>query len=317
MSGSYTVDRAHGIMFHHFHDDAQGHPKGQGAISAAGFEDIIRRVGPSRILPAKEWVGMAGAGTLPADALCLTFDDALKCQLDVALPVMRDYGLTALWFVPSAVCEGGGAYLEVFRYFRTVEFGSVEDFYIAFYEQMRATELSSKLEAGLRGVDVTRHLAEFAFYTDEDRRFRYVRDRILTVPEYERIMLEMIASRHLSPEQLSRNLWLSNSDVRALDAHGHVIGLHSYSHPTDLRSLPVEQQTAEYQRNYAHLSSVLGKKVETVAHPCNSYSEDTLSILRQLGVVLGFCSRMVEPGLSALEWPRQDHTNITAASAST
>jgi peptidoglycan/xylan/chitin deacetylase (PgdA/CDA1 family) len=312
VSDNYPDDRAHGLMFHHFWDDAGMHPKGQGAISAAEFESILRYLGVGRILPAREWARQAVTGTLPPEALCLTCDDALRCQRDVALPVMRDFGLTAFWFVPSAVCEGEPAYLEVFRYFRTVAFPSFEDFCAAFFDEVGAR----RIEVALRGVDVSRHLAEFDFYTDDDRKFRFVRDHVLTPTEYEEVMLRMIARKNFSLDKLAAKLWLTNADLRDLDAEGHVIGLHSYSHPTDLRSMPVEQQVAEYERNQAHLMRVLGKPVDTVSHPCNSYSEDTLNILRRLGVGLGFCARMVVPQLSMLEWPREDHIHLLAAAKS-
>ena len=87
----------HGVMFHHFFDAR--HPAGQGAISAGQLADLIAFLGRDRILPAAEWQRQAEAGTLAPDALCLTFDDNLRCQYDVALPVLRDEGLTAFWFV--------------------------------------------------------------------------------------------------------------------------------------------------------------------------------------------------------------------------
>ena len=74
-------------MFHHFHDGR--HPAGQGSLSAHELADVIRFLGPARILPAREWLTRALAGTFDRGDLCLTFDDNLRCQYDVALPVLR------------------------------------------------------------------------------------------------------------------------------------------------------------------------------------------------------------------------------------
>ena len=80
--------------------------------------------------------------------------------------------------------------------------------------------------------------------------------------------------------------------LRNLDAGGHVIGLHSYSHPTVMATLPVATQRLEYQQNLEHIQRVLGQAPLTVSHPCDSYSADTLGILGEMGVRLGFRANM-------------------------
>ena len=62
---------------------------------------MLRFVGLRNILPADEWMARATSDRLDENDLCLTFDDALRCQYDVALPVLEKYGLTAFWFVYS------------------------------------------------------------------------------------------------------------------------------------------------------------------------------------------------------------------------
>jgi hypothetical protein len=79
---------AHGVMFHHFHDDR--HRRGQGSISAEQLVELIEHLGRNDILPAQEWMRRAAVGALTDTDTCLTFDDALRCQYDVALPVLRD-----------------------------------------------------------------------------------------------------------------------------------------------------------------------------------------------------------------------------------
>ena len=51
-----------------------------------------------------------------------------------------------------------------------------------------------------------------------------------------------------------------------------------------------------------------------MSHPCNSYDDVTLGVLRELGVTQGFRADLGEfSGRSALEYPRQDHANIMKA----
>src|ERR1700722_7161349 len=89
--------RPHGIMFHRLHNGKI--PSGQESISASMFANIIEQIGPDHILPARQWMQCALTATLRPTAVCLTFDGGLRCQYDVAMPVLRFYGLTAFWFV--------------------------------------------------------------------------------------------------------------------------------------------------------------------------------------------------------------------------
>src|SRR5581483_28390 len=113
---------------------------GQGAISADQFADLLTALGPDRILPADAWIERTTTGRLRDGDLCLTFDDALRCQYDIALPVLKQFGLTAFWFIYSSVFEGRIEPLEVFRYFRTVAFPEIGDFYRAFDAACAASE---------------------------------------------------------------------------------------------------------------------------------------------------------------------------------
>ena len=48
-----------------------------------------------------------------------------------------------------------------------------------------------------------------------------------------------------------------------------------------------------------------------MAHPLGNYSNDTLKVLKKLGILVGFRDSLKPPTIkSALEIPREDHTNI-------
>jgi peptidoglycan/xylan/chitin deacetylase (PgdA/CDA1 family) len=299
---------AHGLMFHHFHGGP--HLPGQGSISPEEFDALLDFVDPSRILPAQEWLRRSLAGTLSPNDLCLTFDDALRCQFDIALPVLRRRGLTAFWFVYSSVFEGGIEPLEIYRHYRSTAFEDVEGFYDAFDIALTASPYADMVAQALDGVDVSCYLADFAFYTRRDRKFRYIRDRILGPQRYHALMDAMIAGAGLDAKDVGPGLWMDDDCLRALAAEGHVIGLHSYSHPTALADCGVGAQEEEYRRNFRHLHAVLGAAPQTVSHPCNSYNAATLELLSGMGVVLGFRANMARPGAGILEQPRNDHANI-------
>lgn len=304
-SKGISLRHPHGVMFHHFRHGAT-HPAGQGALSAEEFADLLAFLDPARILDAGTWLEKARRGRLADGDLCLTFDDGLRCQADVALPVLDHFGLTAFWFVYSSVLEGQPATVEVYRYFRTVFFETVEAFYDAFEATAGGMGFGPALSSGLAAFDAD-YLSNAPYYTEADRRFRFIRDRILRPQDYDAIMERMMADRRADRDDIARVLWMDAGNLVSLKKGGHVVGLHSHSHPTLLAALPAEAQRAEYSRNAACLEGILGSRPNTVSHPCNSYGSATLDILTELGVEVGFRADLYLGTGTVLEIPREDH----------
>jgi peptidoglycan/xylan/chitin deacetylase (PgdA/CDA1 family) len=299
---------AKGLMFHHFYGGA--HPDVQGAISTAQFADILEFVGVKRILDPYEWCERARRGALDERDLCITFDDSLRCQFDLALPVLESYGLKAFWFVYSSVFEGQFTPLEIYRWFRTTQFARIDDFYTAFDAAVAGSPFSAEMETALAGFVARNYLAECAFYSDADRRFRFQRDVVLGPQRYDRIMGAMIDAAGVDMRAVGPSLWMDDACLRDLDSRGHIVGLHSYSHPMVMASLPPDDQAIEYLRNFQHLERVLGKKPETMSHPSGSYNAATLAILRNLGISVGFRTDMTLRNGGILELPREDHADL-------
>lgn len=306
---------AAGLMFHHFHDTGRDgregrHAAGQGSIDAVELERLLNFVGRDRILPAREWQRRAIAEALEPGDLCLTFDDNLLCQYEIALPVLRKFGLTAFWFVATAVLQGHLSRVELYRTFRVRCFATPDEFYQEFTAAAMQSEPGGRVRQMLGRFDPAGYLREFPFYTEGDRRFRYLRDEVLGPEAYHRLMDQMIRARGLRLKELAVGLWMEDRHLLELHASGHVIGLHSHTHPTRLSSLRMPEQRREYHANFNYLSSLLGEPPLSVSHPCNSYDQSTLRILREMGVRVGFRSNMASGFDGPLERPREDHINI-------
>ncbi|MBA2506462.1 MAG: polysaccharide deacetylase family protein [Thermoleophilaceae bacterium] len=291
---------AFGVMFHHFH--GSGHAPGQGTVGAAELERAVDSAGAARLLPAAEWVERVRRDDLPADAVCLTFDDNLRSQLDVAVPVLERLGLTAFFFVQTGPLRGEPDRTEVYRHFRESRFATLDDFHAAFEEALDPDESGAVVPA--------HHLAEFAFYTGADRRFRFLRDDVLGPERYHAVMEELLTASGTSVEALAQGLWMDAAALAGLHSAGHVIGLHSHSHPTRLAELPEAEQRREYERNAGVIEEVTGERPAAAAHPVNSYGPETLAILRELGVEVAFRSNTAVGSPSALELQREDIANL-------
>ena len=154
------------------------------------------------------------------------------------------------------------------------------------------------------------YLSNFPFYSENDKWFRYLRDQFLVPEEYEHSMNNLMASRSFDIAHAKQILWMTEREILDLDARGHVLGLHSFTHPTQMSKLGRDVQHREYLSNYEHLSNLLGRPVRSMSHPCGDYSQTTLGILSELGIEIGFRSSLsVKKILSPLEIPREDHAN--------
>lgn len=306
---------AHGIMFHHFHSER--HYQGQGSISGFDFEKILQFIGLDRILEPHEWIKRLNVGLLTDQDVCITLDDGLLCQLEIALPVLEKYNLKAFWFVYSSVFEGElGSKFEIYRVFRSKFFENIDEFYSDFFARIFRSKFADGARKATDGESVKKHSKIFPFYSVNDIKFRFIRDRVLGQREFELIMDAMIRERGLSLIDLSENLWMSDENLAYLNELGHHVGLHSHSHPTALADLSYEDQYEEYTKNRDHLQRVCGNIPLAMAHPVDSYDEHTLEILKVLGIQCGFRSNVFPKNnqgslnKSKYEIAREDHMNI-------
>jgi len=301
----------YGLMFHHFHGDK--HPKGQGSINAEEFAKIIESAGQSNLIDPVDWLGRIQFNELSGRNVCITFDDNLRCQYDIAVPVLEEYDLKAFWFVYTSPFTGADQRLEVYKYFRDACFNSINDFYNKFFEKTRAFSFSTAVEKHRKDFDPKKYLKEFPFYTDMDRLFRSVRDVVLGESAYFDVMDAMLDEFDIDVKEVTAGLFMGEQQIRDLHDKGHVIGLHSHSHPTRLQNLNHQEQFNEYKQNYNILADITGGKPRVMSHPCNSYNNDTLKVLHDLGIKTGFRSNMAAvKNRGELEWPREDHANIMA-----
>lgn len=130
--------RPHGVMFHHFHDNHK-HVRGQGSISANTLDKMIKYLQIDKeILSADEWMERALNGKLKNNEICLTFDDNLLCQFEVALPVLDKYKIKAFWFVYTSPLLGILEKIEIYRYFRSAHFQNIDNFYNSFFRDRKS-----------------------------------------------------------------------------------------------------------------------------------------------------------------------------------
>lgn len=300
-------------MFHHLHRQGS-FPSGQGSITDKEFESILGYIGIENILSADEWLHKLTHNKLNPYDVCITFDDGLKCQYEICLPILEKYNIKAFWFIYSSVFEGKLEKNALCNYLRTTYFNSSDEFFEVFFNKCEKSLLNQ-----LNGYQFKTHVLKEQilrpFYSINDLKFRFIRNKLLSKKRFESIVDEIMEDKNLVAAQVARNLWLSNLELKVLSLKGHYIGLHSYNHPFQFSELPYKEQVSQYARNYNHIKKTCNKEVISMSHPLNSYNKVTLKILSQLNIICGFRANMVPPvgkkiNPSCLEMAREDPRNI-------
>ena len=90
--------------------------------------------------------------------------------------------------------------------------------------------------------------------------------------------------------QISRKGFLNPEQIRVLRRNGHLVGSHSFSHPTRMSHCSVDELTDEWTRSIKVLSDILGEQVDTASVPGGYYSIRVAETAAAAGVRILFNS---------------------------
>ena len=303
---------SHGIMFHNFHD-LKKHKGGQGSISQKEFLELINFIGRKNIIDADEFILRFKEKTLKKKHVCLTFDDGSLSQYNVALPVLKKLKIKAIFFLYSSMFTRKPDFLEVYRYFRINFFRNIDEFYKKFYEHVDLKYINF-LKKNKKIIDQKK--ITYPHYSISDIKFRLVRDGFISRIQYKNIMIKLFKEKKFVPKNYFNNLFMNSEHLIKIHKLGHLIGLHSHSHPTVMKKLTYKNQAKEYNKNITIFSKILNctnDTFKTMSHPCGSFNFDTKKVLNKLNINIGFIANMFLKNKSIIpkyEIPRQDHSDI-------
>jgi peptidoglycan/xylan/chitin deacetylase (PgdA/CDA1 family) len=97
----------------------------------------------------------------------------------------------------------------------------------------------------------------------------------------------------VSTDFIGQRGFLTASQIRELDARGHLIGSHTASHPFRFSSRPVEEMRQEWLRSRQVLEDLLGHAVVTASVPGGYFSQDVARTAAASGLRTLFTSEPV------------------------
>jgi peptidoglycan/xylan/chitin deacetylase (PgdA/CDA1 family) len=215
------------------------------------------------VLPLVEAIVRLKAGTLPARAACITFDDGYADNLTHALPILQKHGLHATFFIATAYLNGG-------RMFNDTIIEAIRNSHDSFLDFD---------ELGLGCHDVSTAQAKCQAINKILHKVKY-----LPVKLREEKVAQLA---HLAGNaQLVGDMMMTTAQLKAMHAAGMGIGAHTSRHPI-LVNLSDKEVCDEILTGQKFLEDTLGETVTLFAYPNGKPGIDYLSgqaaIVRELG----------------------------------
>lgn len=295
-----------GIMFHHFH--GKGHAKTLGSIGEEQFRKILKYLRKKyNLISADNFTDKVIKQKLSSNDICLTFDDTLKCQYDIAYPILKKEKLNAFYFIYSSVFDKKLNLMEVFRDFSNRSFKSINDFYNLFFITFEKLQKNKFLK--FKKNFKSSYLKDYKFYTILDKKYRYARDIILEKKEYDKILIKMMSQKKYSIKKNYKKLFMNKKQISNLIKNKNIIGLHSHKHLPNLSKINFFQQLKDYQKNYNFIEKNFKIKPLSASYPFGRYNDDTIRIMKNLKIKIAFLSKE-NIKFSNLAISRIDHSSV-------
>jgi len=200
------------------------------------------------VLPLDQAAAQLKAGTLPARAACITFDDGYADNCHVAMPILQRHGLTATFFIATGFLDGGRMWNDTI-------------------------------------IETVRRRSDLSTMADKQAAITTLINQIKYLPTQERVATtETLAQK--AQVQLPTNLMMTSADVKAMRRAGMQIGAHTVSHPI-LARLSRADAAKEIGDSKRFLEDLLGERIGLFAYPNGKpgedYSPESVDVVRSLG----------------------------------
>lgn len=219
------------------------------------------------VLPLSEAVERMHTGTLPPRAVAITFDDGYRDNADIACSILRRNGLTATFFISSAMLDDGIMFHDAVS---EVIHRLPEDHIDLAWLGLGTLALN---EPGARGLAI-----------------ELISRAIKPVAPPQRLAI----TRRLADAArvaLPTDLMMNDDHVRQLVASGMEIGGHTHDHPI-LTSISDAEVREQILINRRRLESITGQRLTLFAYPNGKPNQDYTTrhaaIVRECGYRAAF-----------------------------
>jgi peptidoglycan/xylan/chitin deacetylase (PgdA/CDA1 family) len=214
------------------------------------------------VLSLREAATRLRDGTLPIRSACVTFDDGYADNVTVALPILRQRGVPATFFLAIGFIDGGTMWNDsVIETVRSAPGNTLDARCIG----LDTLDIST---VGLRRRAIDGLLAALKYLPLEERQKR----------------VEELSAE--TSRSLPSDLMMTTEQVRRLHASDMEIGAHTVTHPI-LSQLDPERADGEIRDGKRRLEAITGNPVTLFAYPNGKpgrdYRREHVDMVKNLG----------------------------------
>lgn len=188
-------------------------------------------------------------GSLPRNAICITFDDGYINNLTVATPILRGLNIPATVFVATGFCGGENMWND-----RVIDLVGMP--------QLTQLKLSAMAQATEQLVDIAGRIKLAQELIKKIKYLPYQQRRQLINQLYQENQIAEQPAKMMSVQQ-----------VRHLSTQGIEIGAHTLDHPI-LKGLTRQQQVKQISQSKQTIEAWLGQSIGGFAYPNGKHGID-------------------------------------------
>lgn len=250
-----------GVNYHYVSERAQGgraiFPVTLGELTAQ-----IEQLGRSFEFVSRDQLLAAvdDGAPLPERACLITFDDGLRSQFELALPVLERLGVPAVFFISGRPHAERRA-LHVHRVHALRERLDEAAFAALLHRHLEGMAVPPVSDDDARGM--------YRYDTLEAARVKYLLNVALEREASERVVEAMFAETGPGEAAFCKDLYMSDEQVRELEARHGAIGAHGYDHHPFATLDPV-LKGADMARGSDALRAITGRRPAMISYPYGS-----------------------------------------------
>ena len=271
------------VNFHYVAERVPDAPRAIFPVSTDALGRSVEELGRSFEFVSRDdlLAAVEGRRPLPPRSCLVTFDDGLRAQVELALPVLERLGIPAVFFVCGRPLAERRV-LDVHKLHHLRERLSDDEFERA----VRATVDADRIES----ISDAAAAAAYRYDAASVARMKYLVNVAMSPVEREQFVDGLFASFFEDEAAFSRSLYISAEQLRALERKHRAVGAHGYSHRA-LAPLDAVEVDRDLTLGREVISEVTGVAPRTISYPHGSLDTVNAAVAasaKRAGYVAGF-----------------------------
>src|SRR3989344_2144741 len=268
------------VMYHYVRDFPNTEfPEIKGMLTSKFEEQIIFLKKHFDFITVSEFTEhLAVKKRLKPNSIMLTFDDGLKDHYKNVFPILKKYGIKAIFYpITNPIIK------KIVQPVQKVHFLYAkigDDKFREEYNMILKTDFNKYFDT----YNVNDKEIPGVNYRWDPPKVKNLKHMIGIMPDdLKNKILNKIFPLHFDDEKtFSEELYLNKEEIKEMSEDGQEFGSHTLSHPI-LPSQSEEKQREEIVESKKILEKILNKKINSFCYPYGKYNETTLKLVKEAG----------------------------------